>query len=122
MSSAPAATGTELDLSNFCRLRNACLLEPYIAWPPAFLEANDAYIKAAGNEDSLLVFEIQGETLCVRELFGPAGDALAAALAAQHGCRQILCRRFGSGKPYALARTVRPLPETYVGLTLDAFD
>lgn len=122
VSSAPAATGAELDLSNFCRLRNAFLQTPYIAWPPVFLEANYAYIKVAGNEDSLLVYETQGDALCVRELFGPAGDALAAAAAAQHGCRQILCRRFGSGEPYALARTIRPLPETYVGLTLDAFD
>lgn len=119
----PAAPGKgqALDFTAFCAARQQYLKGPHIVWPTAFLQANFAYLQAFGNADGLLVYETDAETLCVRELFGSAGPGLAAAAARQQGCKRILCRRFGRGEPYALVRSSKPLPETYVGLTLDAF-
>lgn len=119
---APSATGTQLNFSSFSRLRDKLLPPHSIAWQAPFLEANCQYIKAFGDEDNLLVYETLGTTLCVRELFGKSAGALAAAVAAKQGCKRILCRQYGSGEPYTLARTIHPLPEIYVGLTLDEFD
>ena len=118
--SAPIAAESA-DFPSFCRLRSQYMPAPHIVWPPAFLELNYQYMKTAACKNGLIVYETTGDALCVREMFGPAGNALAAGAAKQHGSNRILCRRFGRGAPYALARSAVALPETYVGLTLDAF-
>lgn len=112
---------TAVDFTAFVTLRQTYLPLPYMDWPLPFLKMNYTCCNVYSGEKSLLVCEKKGGTLCVRELFGENGSALAAAVAAQLHCKKILCRRFGAGAPYALARSTVTLPETYVGLTLDAF-
>ncbi|MBQ7288632.1 MAG: GNAT family N-acetyltransferase [Clostridia bacterium] len=116
-----AGAFSSLSFLEFSKRRAALLPTPYIEWAPDFLQTNFSYCTAYADKENLLICETQGDTLCIRECFGPSANTFAATVAAQLGCSKILCRRFGSGAPYAMAHTATPLPETYVGLTLDVF-
>ncbi len=109
-----------LDFDNFIKLRKSLLNKPFIEWNEPFLKANFDYFNVFSDGENLLVCEFNGGTLCVRESFGDT-DAIISAVAEKFNCKKVLVRHFGSGKPYALIRANTNIPNTYIGLTLDAF-
>lgn len=110
----------KLDYDSFCRFRAKHLKTPYIERGEPFLKATFEYLEAYSDGENLIVCEFQNKTLCVREHFGNTKD-LICSVANKFGCEKILVRHFGSGEPYALIRANTDVPNTYVGLCLDAF-
>lgn len=108
------------DFSEFCALRKKKLEKPFIEWENPFLRANFDYLSVFSDGENLLVCEFNDNTLCVREHFGNT-DKLVSAIAKKFNCEKVLARHFGCGEPYALIRTQITPPNSYVGLTLDAF-
>lgn len=108
------------DFDTFLKLRGQLLKEPFIDWNEPFLKANFDYFSVFSDGENLLVCEFNDGTLCVRESFGNT-DLLISAVAEKFSCKKVLIRFFGNGEPYALARTKTKMPNTYVGLCLDAF-
>lgn len=124
----------KINTATYENFRQIQLYGEFLAYPDFLLQLQQAagaatgaglYRLESGERLCVAAAEKRGEILLIKEML-PADAALAAHLAAQLGCKEVILRspaEPGEGRAFGMAKTLAPhipLPEeAYLGLAFD---